>query len=539
MKPSTLMSRFNGRTERVRGLALWFAGSVLVWVVLAGDASAQTFRLVEATVTDVQAALASGQITCRELVQRYLDRIEAYDQSGPALNAIQYVNPRALERAESLDTTFVESGPSGPLHCIPVLLKDQVETRVMPTTYGSALFDGFVSGRDATIVTRMREAGAIVLAKTNMGEFASRYVGSAFGIIRNAYDPERNPSGSSGGTGAGIAANFGMLGIGEDTGGSIRGPAAVHSLVGLRPTLPLVSRHGMMPANPSSDTLGPMTRTVTDAAMLLDVIAGYDPNDPVTAYAAGQVPDSYVAGLDVDSLRGARIGVVRESMDPKTDPESADQRQVRTVIDQAITDLRALGAAVIDPVVVPELELAQQTYVRNNFETEQATNAYLAEHDAAPLKTLQEILLSGVVTPWRAKGLMSVVGKSTADHAYLAVLQARERLRRSVLGTMADNDLDALVYATFDHQPTGIEPDVLTNADTVDGYALGNNRFLSPVIGFPALTVPAGFTADRLPVGLEFLGRPFTEAELLGLGYAYEQGTQRREPPPTTPALEP
>lgn len=200
--------------------------------------------------------------------------------------------------------------------------------------------------------------------------------------------------------------------------------------------------------------------------------------------------------------------------------------------------MRVLGAAVVDPVVVPDLELAQRTYVRNNYETEEATNGYLSEHDNAPVKSLREILLSGVVTPWRAKGLMSVVGKSTDDHAYLAVLQAREQLRRSVLATMADNNLDALVYATFDHQPTLIASDVLTNPDTDDGYARGNNRFLSPVIGFPALTVPAGFTADRLPVGLEFLGRPFSEAELLGLAYAYEQATHRREPPSTTPALD-
>ena len=206
-------------------VATTIAASLLVSSV----AGAQSFQLFEATIDDVHAALTSRQITCRELVQRYLDRIEAYDETGPALNAIQHINPSALQQAESLDSTFAASGPVGALHCIPVLLKDQVETRDMPTTYGSALFEGFVSGRDATIVVRMQEAGAIILAKTNMGEFASRYVGSAFGVIRNAYDPTRNPSGSSGGTGSGIAANFGMVGIGEDTGGSIRGPATHRS----------------------------------------------------------------------------------------------------------------------------------------------------------------------------------------------------------------------------------------------------------------------------------------------------------------------
>ncbi|MYH30532.1 MAG: amidase [Acidobacteria bacterium] len=508
------------------------------WLLVPGVAAAQGFQLLEATVADVHAAFASGELTCRVLVQRYIDRIEAYDQAGPALNAIQAIDPRALDRADDLDAAYAESGPTGPLHCIPVLLKDQVETRDLPTTYGSALFEGFVSRRDATIVVRMKEAGALILAKTTMGEFASRYVGSAFGIIRNAYDPTRNPSGSSGGTGAGIAANFGMVGIGEDTGGSIRGPAAVHALVGLRPTLPLVSRFGMMPANPSSDTLGPMTRTVRDAALLLDAIAGYDANDPVTAYAAGHVPDSYAADLDADGLRGARIGVIRESMDPKTDPDAEDYKQVRALIDRALDDMRALGATVVDPVTIDGLETAQRVYTTNNFETERAMNAYLAEHPNAPVKNLRDILLSGVVTPWRARGLINVVGKSTDNHAYLPILHSRERLRRSVLVAMADDDLDALVYATFDHQTTVIAPDALTNANTQDQYARGNNRFLSPATGFPALTLPAGLTADGLPIGIEMLGRPFTEATLFELGHAYEQGTRRREQPTTTPALD-
>ena len=514
------------------------AAALALSLSMAGVSGAQDFRLMETTIDEVHAAFAAGQLTCRGLVEGYLARIEAYDQAGPALNAIELVNPRAAEEADALDAAFAESGPTGPLHCVPVLLKDQVETRDMPTTYGSAIFDGFMSGRDATIVTRMREAGAIILAKTTMGEFASRYVGSGFGIIRNPYDPARNPSGSSGGSGAGAAANFGLVAIGEDTGGSIRGPAAVHSLVGLRPTVPLVSRHGMMPANPSSDTLGPMTRTVRDAAILLDAIAGYDPNDPVTAYAAGRTPDSYVDGLAPDGLRGARIGVVRESMDAETDPESDDYRQVRRVVDRAVADLGRLGAEVVDPVEVPGLDEAQATYVRNSFETEEATDAYLAELPEAPMRSLREILLAGRVNPWRARGLMNVVGRSTAEHEYLPVLHARERLRRAVLAAMADHDLDALVYATFDHQTTVIAPDVLTNPNPEDGYARGNNRYLSPVIGFPALTVPAGLTDDGLPVGLELLGAPFAEAMLLRLGYAYEQGTRRREPPTTTPALD-
>ena len=515
----------------------WLATKVAALLLVSSVASAQSFRLLEATIDDVHASLTSGQITCAELVQLYLNRIEAYDKNGPELNAVQYVNPSALQEARALDAALDSSGLVGPLHCIPVLLKDQVETRDMPTTYGSALFRDFVPERDATIVIQMKQAGAIVLAKTNMGEFASRYVGSAFGLIRNAYDPNRNPSGSSGGTGTGITANFGMVGIGEDTGGSIRGPAAVSSLVGLRPTVPLVSRYGMMPANPANDTLGPITRTVKDAAILLDVLAGYDPNDPFTAYSVGRVPASYTAFLEKDGLNGARIGVIREPMDPKADPASDDYKKVRAVIDKAIGDLKLLGAEVVDPVTVPKIESVDETYVKNTFETEDAMDDYLAEHPNAPVKTLREILLSGKVTPWRASGLMNVVGRSTDEHGYLQVLLAKEGLRQSVLKVMADDELDALVYATFDHQPSVIAPDALTNPKTEDAYGLGNNRYLSPLIAFPAVTVPAGFTTDALPVGLEFLGRPFTEGVLLGLAYAYEQGTHGRTPPATTPPL--
>ena len=515
----------------------WLATKVAALLLVSSVASAQSFRLLEATIDDVHASLTSGQITCAELVQLYLNRIEAYDKNGPELNAVQYVNPSAFQEARVLDAALDSSGLVGPLHCIPVLLKDQVETRDMPTTYGSALFRDFVPERDATIVIQMKQAGAIVLAKTNMGEFASRYVGSAFGLIRNAYDPNRNPSGSSGGTGTGITANFGMVGIGEDTGGSIRGPAAVSSLVGLRPTVPLVSRYGMMPANPANDTLGPITRTVKDAAILLDVLAGYDPNDPFTAYSVGRVPASYTAFLEKDGLNGARIGVIREPMDLKADPASDDYKKVRAVIDKAIGDLKLLGAEVVDPVTVPKIESVDETYVRNTFETEDAMDDYLAEHLNAPVKTLREILLSGKVTPWRASGLMNVVGRSTDEHGYLQVLLAKEGLRQSVLKVMADDELDALVYATFDHQPSVIAPDALTNPKTEDAYGLGNNRYLSPLIAFPAVTVPAGFTTDALPVGLEFLGRPFTEGVLLGLAYAYEQGTHGRTPPATTPPL--
>ncbi len=509
----------------------WLTTNLIALLLLPGVANARSIKLLEATIDDIHASLMSGQITCREIVEFYLERIEAYDKAGPKFNAVQYINPLALQEADGLDSQLESSGLIGSLHCVPVLLKDQVETRDMPTTYGSVLFKEFVPNRDATIVVKMKKAGAIVLAKTNMGEFASGYVGSAFGIIRNAYDPSRSPSGSSGGTGTGISANLGMVGIGEDTGGSISGPASVNSLVGLRPTVPLVSRYGMMPANPSSDTLGPITRTVKDSATLLDVLVGYDPNDTLTAYSVGRIPESYTAFLEKDGLSGARIGVVREPMDPRTDLTSDDHKKVLFVIDRALTDMESLGAEVVDPVTVQGIDLVSKIYVKNKYETEEAMDKYLAQHPNIRFKSLREILLSGKVTPWRAPELMDLVGRSTKGKGYFEVILAREELRRRVLNVMASNGLDALVYATFDHQPRVIKSDVLTNPSGDDDCGLGNNRQLSPVIGFPAVTVPAGFTTEDLPVGIEFLGRPFTEGLLLRLAYGYEQGTQWRKPP--------
>jgi amidase len=511
---------------------------VLVLLLNAGGAAAQNFHLLETSIEDIHAAFASKRLTCRELVNLYIKRIEAYDKEGPRLNAVQTINSRALQQAAQLDAAYTSSGPVGPLHCIPVLLKDQVETSDMPTTYGSMIFKDFVPERDATITTKMKKAGAIILGKTTMGEFAAGYLGSAFGTARNPYDPRRSPSGSSSGTGAGIAANFAAVGIGEDTGGSVRGPAAFNSLVGLRPTVPLVSRFGMMPATPSQDTLGPIARSVKDAALLLDVIAGYDPNDLVTAYAVGQVPPSYTAFLNKDGLRGARLGVIREPLDAKTDTASDDYKKVKAVVDKAIADLKRLGAEVVDPVVIPDLkDRVKKGFDDNLFETEAAIDGYLAKHSNAPAKTLREILLTGKLVPSRSSRLMTNVGRTTDEPGYLKVLLSREETRQLILQRMADNRLDALMYATYDHPPAVIRADALTNPSFTELADPGNNRRLAPILGFPAMSVPAGFTADGLPVGIEFMGRPFAEPTLFKVGYAYEQGTHHRKPPSTTPQL--
>jgi Asp-tRNA(Asn)/Glu-tRNA(Gln) amidotransferase A subunit family amidase len=494
--------------------------------------------LLEASIASIHAAFKSKQLSCQELVNLYFKRIEAYDKAGPNLNSVQTTNPRALEEADRLDQTFRSSGFVGPLHCIPVLLKDQVETTEMPTTYGSVVFKSFVSHREATIVTKLKKAGALILGKATMGEFASGYMGTAFGITRNAYDPKRAPSGSSGGSGSSIAANFAVVSIAEDTGGSIRGPAAVHSLVGLRPTLQLVSRHGMMPGRPSADTLGPIARTVRDTAIVLDAIAGYDPNDPVTAYAVGQIPESYTKLLHKEGLKGARIGVIREPMDPKTDTASEDYKRFRSVMDRAIMDLKKLGAELLDPFTIPELkERVKRVYTDNLFETEEAMDKYLAQHANAPVKTLRELLLTGKVVPTRASGLLRAVGRSRSEPGYTQVLLSGEETRQIVLALMANHKLDAVVYATLDQPPPMIIPDALTNTKNELIVSAGENRRLSAILGFPAITVPAGFTTDNLAVGIEFLGKPFSEATLLKLAYAYEQGTGNRRPPVPTPAL--
>jgi amidase len=543
------------RSLAAGGAAVVFAGLLLAFpaqpatsapiqkTAAASEAKRPSFDVTEATIDSIHKALASHKLTCGELVQAYIDRINAYDKPAEgklATNAIQTVNSAALTRAAELDAAYAKSSRlTGPLHCIPVLVKDQVETADMPTTYGSAIFKGFQSGRDATIVAKLRAAGAVILAKTNMGEYASGYTGSAFGVCRNPYDLTRSPSSSSCGTGAGIAANYGAVGIAEDTGGSVRGPAGANNLVGLRPTTPLISRYGMMPATPTRDTLGPLTRTVKDAAIVTSVIAGYDPNDPLTAYSVGRMPadGQYEDHLSKAALKGKRIGVIRETMATDTDPTTPDYARVKAVVDKAYSDLSALGATVIDPIAVPNLKTLMSAATDYRGETEQAVNAYLKQLPQAPVSSFAQIANSPLVTPTRRAGLRSALGKTTNDLAYLNETQARETLRQTMLKVMADNHLDAVVYPVAYHEPPVIPGDILANPDANNGVLTGTNRYLSPMIGFPALAVPAGFTSTNLPVGIDLLGRPFTEDMLFQIGYAYEQGTKHREPPSTTPPL--
>jgi amidase len=492
------------------------------------SAPAPPFHLLEATIDGIHAAMGSGQLSCARLVQAYLDRIAAYDQAGPKLNAVQNINPDALALAGKLDAALRTSGPVGPLHCIPVLVKDEVDTNFMPTTYGSALFKTFVPARNATIVSRLQAAGAVILAKTNMGEFAQAYSGSAFGDCHNAYDPRRSPSGSSCGSAIGVAANFAAVGIGEDTGGSIRGPAAHASLVGLRPTLPLVSRAGMMPFAPTRDTLGPLTRTVRDTAIVLDAIAGYDPEDPITAWSWGQQPPTYTGFLDANGLAGMRFGVIRAPMSKETDTGAADYQEIQVTISKAVADLVARGAKVIDPMIIPDLmdRVAAGGGGSDSFETEAAINKFLGQFPNAPVHTLREIVDSPLVIAKRREELRKSLGRTIDEAAAIKQARIRDELRTSILRVMADNRLDALIYATYDHAPA-----------VVPRSTPGTNRVLASITAFPAIVVPAGFFSDGLPIGIEFLGRPYSEGTLIKAAFGYEQATRHRHPPDTAPAL--
>jgi amidase len=519
-------------------IALWSALVATSTVLLPAMASAQgapapaaqPFQLMEATIDGIHAAMRARQLTCTQLVQAYLDRIKAYDHAGPKLDAVQNVNPKALEQAKALDAKFQATGSLATLHCIPVMLKDQVETDFMPTTYGSAIFKTFQPTRNATIVKRLLAADAIILAKNNMGEYAAGFLGSAFEVCRNPYDPTRNPSGSSCGTSSAVAANFGVVGIAEDTGGSIRGPAAHTSLVGLRPTLPLVSRFGMMPATPTRDTLGPITRTVRDTAIVLDVIAGYDPNDQVTAQSYGQVPPTYTSYLKPNGLEGMRFGIIREPFSDDsaaaTDPNAPDYKEIQAAISKAAADLTARGAKVVDPVTIPRLNELLKKAGRGTYEAEGAIDSYLAQHPNAPVRTLKQIVDSPVVVERRREALGRSLGKTTNELPYFQEQQAGDMLRAIILAVMADNQLDALIHASYDHEPT-----------VLPVPTPGSNRRLAPVLGFPALSVPGGFTSRGLPIGVELLGRPYSEGNLLKAAFDYEQATKHRRPPSTTPAL--
>src|SRR5437867_1508752 len=354
------------------------------------------FQVLEATIDDIHAAMGSGKLTARQLVQAYFERIVAFDKQGPALNCIINLNPQALEEADKLDAAFKRSGKVGPLHGIPVLVKDEIDTAGMPTTLGTVVFKDYRPARDAFAVDRLRKAGAIILGKTTLSEYAAGDTyGSMFGVSRNPYDLERTVGGSSGGSGCAITANFSSVAIGEETLASIRRPGAWNDVVSLRPTPGLVSRSGMWDGYPSPTAqMGPMARTVREVAQMLDAMVGYDPEDPVTALGIGQSPASYVRSLDRSGLKGARIGVLRESIGLNSEPDSEDFKKVDAVFQKSLGELRAAGATVIDPIVIPNLKALLAKRATNSTIADEALRSYLARNPNSPFKTREDIARS-------------------------------------------------------------------------------------------------------------------------------------------------
>jgi len=493
------------------------------------------FQIMETTIDEIHAAYKSGKLTAHELVQGYLDRINAYDKKGPHINSIITLNPKALGEADKLDAHYRNSGFAGPLHGIPVLVKDEIDTAGMPTTLGSVLFRDYQPPLDAFVVARLKKAGAIILGKTTLGEFASGDTyGSLFGVTRNPYDLERTVGGSSGGSGAATAANFSTVAVGEETGASLRRPGSWNDIVAMRPTSGLVSRSGMYDGYPSeSPTMGPMARTVRDLAQLMDVMVGYDPEDPQTALGVGHVPETYAKFLERNGLKGARIGVLRESIGTASEPGSDDFKKVDAVFEKNIAELISLGAVLTDPIVIPGLRELLAKQAGNSAISAQALRVWLGRNPASAFKTREDIqksldvdkMLPRTVALWKANPGDPDLAK------YGEYLAARNQLTINLMKVMADNNLDAIVHKSVEHQPTliidGTNPPYVTNKGVPT-----LNTFLAFV---PAVTVPSGFTTDNLPTGITFLGKPYSEPALIRLAYSYEQSTHHRAPPKATP----
>jgi amidase len=503
---------------------------------LPATASAQILTLSTATIEDLNAAFDSGTLTSERLVELYLARIEAYDQQGPALNAILWLNDAALATARALDAERRASGPRSPLHGIPVVLKDNIDTFDMPTTAGSLLLAGSIPPDDAFIVKKLRDAGAIILAKLNMSELASGVtMSSVGGFIRNPHDPARSPAGSSGGTGAGIAAAFAQLGIGTDTGGSVRGPTTANGIAGLKPTHGLLSRDGIVPLALSFDMAGPMARHVYDVAVMLGAMTGVDPADAATLKSEGRFEIDYTQFLDEGALRGARIGIGRDFL--------GSDAEVDWIIEASLQVMRDAGATVVD-VRFPQwlLDVKGDWYTTIRWREFRAQiPEYLATIGPEYPKTLAEMVEGslqimsttpdgGTPNPTRWSLLMQEEGSGTLDdYEYIAMRDHGMPMVRSIVeGLMDAHDLDAIVYPTSPNRPS------LVNGGGGRGASATN---IANLTGFPDLIVPAGFTSNRLPVGISFLGRPFSEARLFGLGYAFEVATKARRDPVTTPPL--
>lgn len=512
--------------------------SAVGWVVLAGLLSAcdqdpvsddMPFDPLSADIADVHRLLEAGTMTCQEVVEVYLERIEALDDST-GLNAIIFTNPEALNRAAEIDGALAEGKRPGSLYCVPVLLKDNMDTADMPTSGGSVALKASLPPDDAFIVQRLREAGAIIIAKTNMAEWAfsaKQTLSSSYGTTANAYDLTRVPAGSSGGTASGIAAGFGIVGLGSDTGNSIRGPSSHLALFGIRSTLGLISRDGVIPLAFDRDVVGPMTRTVADAARVLTVLAGYDPADPYTAVLTDRRQIDYAQYLDSAALEGKRIGVLRALVNT----EEADP-QVIAVFEQALTDLAAAGAVIVDDFEIANLdEHLRASNFCNRFRHDMAQ--YLASLGPdAPLSDVAEVLETGEYHPYIEERLHFFMANPADVHPAeldppcpdLPDHPGRQAYRRDVVESMDAAGVDVIAYPSWTNPPAPLD-------QAIEAYLGDNSQLVAPATGLPAVSVPMGYSHGNLPAGLQLLGRPFSEPLLIALSYAYEQRTHHRLPP--------
>jgi Asp-tRNA(Asn)/Glu-tRNA(Gln) amidotransferase A subunit family amidase len=513
------------KNRLIRGRVLFTCA--LLSPMLAAGAQGRTgsFNIVETTISDIHAAFKAKTLTCHQLVQAYLDRIDAIDKKGPAINAIILTNPKALEVADSLDKRYAASGPVGPLHCVPMIVKDNFETNDLQTTAGSLALKGWIPKRDATQVARIRAAGAIVLAKSNMAEWAFTPYETVSSILpgytRNPYDVSRVTAGSSGGTAAAVASSEGESGLGSDTGNSIRGPSAHNALVGIRSTMGLTSRAGVIPLSSAADIAGPMARTVADAVEIFNVVAGADTADAVTAASAGHREPDYRKFLVPGGLKGARIGVLRQAYQTRT-----TDSEVVAVFTKALDDMRKAGATIIDSAGVdPQAMRGGGNCSRFKYDLEK----YFAERgDGAPVKTVDAIVRSRQFHPSVEVRLTAAQRDTSPPPDQNPGCKAREagaqRLRDAVNTLMDSLKLDALVYPTWSNPPR-----LIGDLNTPAG---DNSQVFSPTTGFPAITVPMGYTrSNTLPAGMTFFGRAWSEGRLITLVYGYEQATHWRKAP--------
>jgi amidase len=502
--------------------------------------AAKTIDLDTATISDLNAAFAAGTLTAEKLVQMCLARIQAYDRQGPSLHAIMTLNQKALETARALDAERKAKGPRSPLHGIPVVLKDNYDTLDLPTTGGSVLLQDSIPAKDAFLVKKLRDAGAIILAKVNMSEFASGGAHSSLGgQSLNPHDLMRSPAGSSGGTGVSIAAGFATLGMGTDTGGSIRGPSTANGIVGLKPTHGLLSRGGIIPLSLTFDTGGPMARNVYDVAVALGAMVGVDPADAATKKSEGKFSTDYAKGLNKDALKGARIGIARDFMGQ--DPD------VDWVIDASLDAMRKAGATVVD-VRYPKwlLDSKLEFYNAIRFaEFAPQIAEYLATIGPSFPKNINQMIDRANAfnspredgsgpNPSRWVLFKREASTKMDDYQYTSVRDYGLPLVRSTVeGIFASQRLDAIVYPTSSRRPALIA----APADNTATSPTASATNIANLTGFPDLIVPAGFTGENLPVGISFFGTAFSEQKLLSLGYSFEQATHARRRPVHTPAL--